>query len=436
MLNQRMSLFKVSMIALVLFTFASVAEGQAWQAGPDLGFARHGLDVVEYNGDLYAVGGWNGSDKLEVLYAGATTWTALASMPTAQSGLAAAIVGDKIYTMGSYGPLDVCQIYDITAGTWSAGPTLPQRLYWSTAEAVGTTIYLIGGFEPGGAGALDTIYILDTVTGIWTQGASMPGSMQIPASAVFGNEIYVFGNYGRYYVYDIAGNTWTTFTGPPSGHGGASEAVTVNDKIYLMGGSPGSIYTAYKDTEIFDPATQLWTTGPDLITGRYQSAAAYIPSADRLYIVAGRDENAASMTEVEYLDVAAMEFFADTDQLPEYGGTVNFTLNAGSVNAGRSYLIFGSITGQTPGTTLPDGTNLPINWDIFTNFVIDFANTPIFNNFLGTLDGAGGSTATFDSLGPLPSGLVGVYLDFAYALPLKAPHGWFASNAVRIEIVP
>lgn len=78
-------------------------------------------------------------------------------------------------------------------------------------------------------------------------------------------------------------------------------------------------------------------------------------------------------------------------------------------------------------------TVLPLNWDIFTKLVVGLINTPIFTNFLGTLKGTGSASATFDTLGPLTPGTVGLTMNFAYAL--NAPWN-FVSNPVGIEIIP
>ena len=115
------------------------------------------------------------------------------------------------------------------------------------------------------------------------------------------------------------------------------------------------------------------------------------------------------------------------------GGDAEFLLLAGSGNAYRNYLILGSVTGTDPGTPLPGGMAvLPLNWDIFTNLVVDLLNTPICSNFMGTLDGSGSAMATFDTLSPIP-GTAGITMHFAYALnnPLD-----FVSNPVGIQIVP
>jgi hypothetical protein len=274
-----------------VFDWLAEAGGTAWYFGPSMTYARHGLDVVEYGGKIYAIGGWGGGTKLEVLEAG--SWSDLTPMPQPQEGLCAAVTSDgKIYTFGSYGFSTITQIYDIAANSWQAGPSLPQGLYWATAEWY---IYVIGGHP-----TTDKLHILDTVSGTWQVGADMPSGIQIPASAVYDNQIYVFGN-GRYYKYDIAGGSWSAFTGPPSGHGAQSEAVTIGDEIYLIGGSYASIFEAYADTEIYDCTAGTWSAGPDLNVGRYQFGAAY--SGGKLYAAGGRDENAASLDSVEILDI-------------------------------------------------------------------------------------------------------------------------------------
>ncbi|MHC4944138.1 MAG: M28 family metallopeptidase [Planctomycetota bacterium] len=123
--------------------------------------------------------------------------------------------------------------------------------------------------------------------------------------------------------------------------------------------------------------------------------------------------------------------FTDTCIIPESGGTANFTLDAGSHNAGRDYILVGSVTGTEPGTPLPGGhVTLPLNWDWFTDFVIALINTPVFLNFLGTLDTSGTATAQLNA--PPAPGFAGITMHYAYALN----NPWdFVSNPVAIEVV-
>jgi len=274
--------------------------GSPWYFGPALNHARYGLDVIKHNGKIYAIGGWDEDTRLEVLDVAGGGWAELQPLPNPQAGVAAALVGNKIYTMGHYGGLNICQIYRIDADTWESGPDIPIGLYWATAEAVGNKIYLIGGFQPGGQGVLDTLYILDTLTDTWSQGASLPIGIQIPASAVYGSQIYVFDT-GVCYKYDIAADDWSSCPAPPSGHGNASEAVTVGNRIYLIGGNFGNVHEAFKVVEIYDPVGETWTAGPEMNIGRYQFGGAYADG--KLYAIGGRDANAQALSSVEVLEL-------------------------------------------------------------------------------------------------------------------------------------
>lgn len=131
--------------------------------------------------------------------------------------------------------------------------------------------------------------------------------------------------------------------------------------------------------------------------------------------------------------VVAYSLTGDNHTITETaGGTVNFTLDAGPGNKNRDYLLFGSVTGTSPGVPLPGGMAiLPLNWDIFTNMVISYANLPIFSNFMGQLNSSGRAFASLN-LGPV-SGATGLVMDFAYALA----NPWdVASNTFSVEITP
>lgn len=112
------------------------------------------------------------------------------------------------------------------------------------------------------------------------------------------------------------------------------------------------------------------------------------------------------------------------------GGDINFALNAGPSHAGQAYLLLGSVTGMEPGIPLPGGyATLPLNWDPFLNLVIGLINTPVFQNFYGTLNGSGRATARFTVS---PFALLG-YVDIYFAFATMNP--WdFASNAVMVRV--
>ncbi|MFH2002210.1 MAG: S8 family serine peptidase, partial [Planctomycetota bacterium] len=117
---------------------------------------------------------------------------------------------------------------------------------------------------------------------------------------------------------------------------------------------------------------------------------------------------------------------------------VLFSLRAGAANAGRTYVLMGSISGSTPGTTLPGpaGLLLPLNMDFLTDLTLIYTNSILFQNFSGTLDAGGNATALL-WMGRLlddPS-FIGTVLTFAYCA-WPPPYFDFVSNAWDIELIP
>ncbi|MHC4943720.1 MAG: SBBP repeat-containing protein, partial [Planctomycetota bacterium] len=116
------------------------------------------------------------------------------------------------------------------------------------------------------------------------------------------------------------------------------------------------------------------------------------------------------------------------------GGKVLFTLSAGEDQAGRNYLLLGSLSPSAPGMPMPGGKAwLPFQWDGFTDLIWSMANSPVFAGFQNMLNESGKAAAQLDTLGPLPPGCANATLWFAFALN----NPWnFVSNPVEIEIVP
>ncbi|MHC4945185.1 MAG: NosD domain-containing protein [Planctomycetota bacterium] len=115
------------------------------------------------------------------------------------------------------------------------------------------------------------------------------------------------------------------------------------------------------------------------------------------------------------------------------GGTVNFAIFGDTPNAGRNYLLLGSVSGTCPGTALPGGLEtLRLNKDWFTDLELLLLGTPLFLDFHGKLDVWGNAAAQLN-LPPLPPGTAGITMHYAYCL--NNPFD-FVSNPVAVEVVP
>ena len=115
------------------------------------------------------------------------------------------------------------------------------------------------------------------------------------------------------------------------------------------------------------------------------------------------------------------------------GGAVSIPINIGPNYAGLNYWMFASLSGTTPGVNI-GGVHLNLNWDFFSSFSLQFANSAIFPNSRGILDGTGSATTGFDTLGPVDPVAVGVPVDFA-TLVFSGPPV-FGTNATRVTFVP
>ena len=139
--------------------------------------------------------------------------------------------------------------------------------------------------------------------------------------------------------------------------------------------------------------------------------------------------NSFSQPHRDYLDSVFLHVDTPTISAAS-GGTAAFSLTAGRKNAGRNHLLLVGFTGTEPGTPLPGGATLPLNFDALTPAALDPALSSIFSGFVGTLDPDGEATAHL-VVPPIPP-LAGLPLTFAYTLD-----PWdFASTSVQVTLTP
>ncbi|MFH1998332.1 MAG: SBBP repeat-containing protein [Planctomycetota bacterium] len=112
------------------------------------------------------------------------------------------------------------------------------------------------------------------------------------------------------------------------------------------------------------------------------------------------------------------------------GGTIHFSLDCED-GAFKKYCLLACVSGTMPGTPLPNDLTLPLNLDVFTYFILfPLINTTLFENFLGTFDATGHSTATIHC-GPFPYYSCNLYFAYTTYNPFDS-----VSQPIAIEIVP
>lgn len=135
----------------------------------------------------------------------------------------------------------------------------------------------------------------------WTNQLAAPTAREYAASAVVDGKLYVVGGQitdsgstpgpatAILEVFDPATNTWSSAPPMPTARMGLT-LTAYNGKLYAIGGrTDGYSTSAVNTVEIYNPATNLWTSGSGLgFAPRYHAAAATInTSFGDLIVIAG-----------------------------------------------------------------------------------------------------------------------------------------------------
>ena len=169
-----------------------------WAERAPMPTARGALSVTEYDGQLYAIGGYDwkaNSAAVEVYDPVRDVWTARAPLPTPRDHLATATVSGKIYAIGGrvngdyHRNLAVTEMYDPATDRWTHVADLPTARSGITAVAVDGKIYVFGG--EGSAGTCQENEAYDPLRDMWQAMAPMPTARHGLGSAVVQGRIHV-----------------------------------------------------------------------------------------------------------------------------------------------------------------------------------------------------------------------------------------------------
>jgi hypothetical protein len=223
------------------------------------------------------------------------------------------------------------ELFDPVSETWSfAGPmgynslngsSLLNRLHSGKLLICGGQTYI-----PNGDGMVNA-EVFDPATGLWTAVSPMRERRNGPKTFMLNNgKVLVTGGQQKRLVtnpdgsttlrifslnsaeiYDPTTDTWT-LTGPMT-YGRASHLIFgLPDGRVLVTGGVGAVGENWvrqvlSTTEIYNPATGTWTSGPDLLPGRTGSGASILGLSDgRLMIIGGFGNGGVTLNDVQIYD--------------------------------------------------------------------------------------------------------------------------------------
>lgn len=259
----------------------SVALGQTLEvntASMSVARYRHTLTTLP-NGKVLAVGGGgNGASTATAvceLYDPATaTWSSTGALQTARMAHMAVLLPDGTVLVlggvGASGFLASVERYSPATGTWAAMPPMPRSSPYSTATVLQDgRVVVIGSYSstPG------TAMLFNPTTNVWAQaGTTFIARYDQRATLLADGRVLVTG--GAYTASE--GNRAEIFD--PATGSFAPTALSVGLKaahraVRLADGRVLTIADSAPRTEIYNPATNTWSTGPDMPDSSYDQAA-------------------------------------------------------------------------------------------------------------------------------------------------------------------
>ena len=228
------------------------------------------------------------------LFAGAAhaqgKWTKLAAFPEPAEELLGASAGGKMYVFcglaPGWNPIGMVYEYDPATDKWTKKKPMPLASHHVSFTEHKGKIYAFGGFvlppkgQPPAWVPIDNAWEYDPATDNWKALAPLPTKRGSPVAVTVGDKMYVIGgattlpgstavhparphySVGAVEEYDPATNTWRSRAAIPTPRNHATAGV-VNGKIYVIGGRVGGAFVSSGSSNVgiveeYDPATDAW----------------------------------------------------------------------------------------------------------------------------------------------------------------------------------
>jgi N-acetylneuraminic acid mutarotase len=288
---------------------AAERGGAAWKPLAPMPEPRGHMAGVVLDGFLYVVGGALHHDPISLdidrvdRYDPRTdTWSEVTHLPIPRShtepgtfvdGGRLVVVGGRSRPNGIESVPDVT-IYDPAEDRWVALPPLPEPMLAPVAAEIGDR--LITGYGGSVGDHPSATAFWSTPLGEhWERWKPMPVALGEVAAGIVGDRLFLIGDgSSATLAFDLARGLWEApgarALRPYAGNHHAAEVVA--GKLYVLGG----LGSGEGKLQIYDPARDTWSLGPDLPFAAGSSASAAIGGAIYLAggIVAGRTTGRAA----------------------------------------------------------------------------------------------------------------------------------------------
>ena len=234
------------------------------------------------------------------------SWQALPDMPVGKWEPGVVVLDDKLYIFGGYTDGVVSskrsEVFDPSDNSWTLIQELPSAITHMNMVLDGRTVWFAGGFKDGYKGhAIAEVWSYDVDLDRYTAAPLLPEPRAGGGLAVVNGQLHYFGGLmadrdtdsGDHWMLDLEGwmqgsATWTHAAPMPAPRNQFS-TVVFDGRIYAVGGQfhHDSVQLDQPRTDIYDPATDTWSSGPDLPKGHSHAEGATFVHDGNIYMVGG-----------------------------------------------------------------------------------------------------------------------------------------------------
>ncbi|SEQ89147.1 N-acetylneuraminic acid mutarotase [Nitrosomonas sp. Nm51] len=234
----------------------------SWSVSTPMPEGRHHTGIAALDGFLYVIGGfaksgltvWHAVNTVYQYNPATQTWSERAPMPTARGALGVTVYQGRIYAIGGYDGTQntgATEIYDPATDSWSiAAPLSAPRDHLAIAAA-NSKIYAIGGrsnlkYRQN----TSVVEAYDPATNQWQFKANLPTARSGIGAGVIDGHIYVLGGESGEGTFDNNEkylpdeDRWMIMAPMPTARHGLGVAVA-DGRLYAIGGgtSPGASFS-------------------------------------------------------------------------------------------------------------------------------------------------------------------------------------------------
>ena len=285
-------------------------------------------------------------------------WEKLPDMPVGKWEPGTVVLDGKFYFFGGYTDgvksSKLAHVFDTQNNSWARLQDLPSAISHMNLVLDGRTVWFAGGYKDGYKGhTIAEVWSYDIDRDRYTAAPLLPETRGGGGLALVGRKLHYMGGVkadrdtdaANHWVLDLnaweEGETrWFSAASLPEPRNQFS-CVTFEGRIYAIGGQfhHDSVQLDQARVDIYDPATDTWTSGPPLPKGHSHAEAGTFVYDGQIYIVGGHTTEPGEMKQVDG-DILALS----SDGQWELVGVLPMPLSSpgAAIVDGRLYVAGGS----------------------------------------------------------------------------------------------